>query len=133
MRFGFGGGRGRGRGRGMGKGRGRQNRMMDGDANCVCPNCNTIALHQPGVPCFQTDCPNCGASMTRQFSAIGSTPQVQLGKPVIDQSLCNGCQRCLAVCPFSAIVIEENKAIIHHESCNNCRICVPSCPVSAIQ
>ena len=133
MQFGFGGGGGRGPGRGMGRGWGRHHRMMDGDVNCVCPNCNTVTLHQRGVPCFQTVCPNCGSAMTRQFNAIGSAPQAQSGKPVVDQNLCNGCQQCVAVCPLGAIEIKDNKAIIHPESCNNCRVCVRSCPVSAIQ
>jgi len=35
--------------------------------NCICPNCNTTVPHKPGIPCFQTKCPNCGFSMLRQF------------------------------------------------------------------
>lgn len=134
MQSGFGGGGGRGRGgHGMGRGRGRHHRMMDSDVNCICPQCNTVAPHQRGVPCFQTMCPNCGAAMTRQFSAIESAPQGQVIKPVVNADLCNGCQRCIAICPFGAIEIVENKAVVHPESCNNCRVCVRACPVSAIQ
>jgi Pyruvate/2-oxoacid:ferredoxin oxidoreductase delta subunit len=141
MPFGFGGGGGRGHGHGMGRGRGRNFGMMESDANCVCPQCNTIAPHQRGVPCFQTICPRCGAAMTRQFNAVASTqqpqsfsstPQQQSFVPVVDQALCTGCQRCVAVCPFGAIEIVDKKAVIQADSCNNCRVCVSSCPESAI-
>ncbi len=67
------GGQGLEKGRGMGrcqsKGRGRMggNRAGAGPAGeCICPNCSTTVQHQAGVPCYQTDCPECGAKMMRQ-------------------------------------------------------------------
>jgi len=58
---GRGGGRGMGRGGGAGAGPG---------GSCICPQCGTKVPHQPGVPCFQVKCPQCGANMVRE----GITP-----------------------------------------------------------
>jgi len=69
MPFGFGKGRLRGKlGKGHRWGRGRRGFESDGPpANCICPACGTVVPHQPGVPCFQTECPQCSSPMTRRF------------------------------------------------------------------
>jgi len=73
MPFGF----GRGRGRRIGWGGGRNFRGGRGAGNfgpgafpdnCICPNCGVVIPHRPGLPCFQTKCPQCNSRMTRQFS-----------------------------------------------------------------
>lgn len=74
MPFGFRRGKG---GRGWGGGRGFRGGRRWGwfglggpyapQETCICPNCQTVVPHERGLPCFQTRCPNCGTSMTRQF------------------------------------------------------------------
>ena len=55
-------------GKGAGKCvRNRQCRKIGSETNCICPRCNTLIPHQRGIPCFQTNCPNCGTPMTRKF------------------------------------------------------------------
>ena len=55
----FGGGRRRFRGmRGFGRGVGVS-------GYCVCPQCGHRQPHERGVPCGQTQCPKCGANLTR--------------------------------------------------------------------
>ena len=39
---------------------------MGSNDRCVCPNCNTETDHQPGVPCKEHRCPQCGAPMVRK-------------------------------------------------------------------
>jgi len=58
--------RGGGR-RGQSGGRGRMggSKAAGPGGQCICPNCNTTAPHQVGVPCYNQTCPNCGAKMTR--------------------------------------------------------------------
>jgi hypothetical protein len=66
---GMGPGTGRGAGgRGAGGGgRGRMGGMGAGaDGKCICPSCGTVVDHKIGVPCYEINCPKCGAKMTRQ-------------------------------------------------------------------
>jgi len=49
----------------------------------------------------------------------------------VDDELCNGCESCLANCPYGGINIVNNKACIT-EDCNLCGACVEECPTEAI-
>lgn|GEM_PF-276535 len=60
---GQGGGRGQQRGGGMGRGGGR---ALGPGGECVCPSCGEKVPHQQGVPCYEMNCPKCGAKMTRK-------------------------------------------------------------------
>jgi len=62
--FGQGAGTGKGQGRGRGMGGGGRPGMGPG-GDCVCPGCGQKAPHQPGTPCTEVKCPNCGAAMLR--------------------------------------------------------------------
>jgi len=35
--------------------------------NCICSQCELVVPREPGIPCFQRNCPKCGSLMTRQF------------------------------------------------------------------
>lgn len=49
---------------------------------------------------------------------------------IIDK--CIGCGKCIPVCPYQAIELEDTKAIIDLAACTLCGACVPVCPVDAI-
>lgn len=49
----------------------------------------------------------------------------------VDIEKCNGCEVCVASCPFGAIEMQEGKAVIT-EACTFCGACVEVCPVEAI-
>ena len=52
------------------------------------------------------------------------------GIKVVEEK-CTGCKKCVPICPFSAIEIENKKAkILSH--CNLCGACVDACPYEAI-
>ncbi len=36
--------------------------------NCICLKCGEKVSHQPGLPCRNTKCPKCGATMIREGS-----------------------------------------------------------------
>jgi len=57
-----GGGQGRAGGRGGMGGR----RAAGPSGTCICPNCGNKEIHQAGQPCYQRQCPACGARMRRE-------------------------------------------------------------------
>jgi len=65
------GGSGPGTGRGIGRGGGGGGRMGGNrpgagpSGECVCPSCGSIMPHQVGTPCYNLNCPKCGAKMAR--------------------------------------------------------------------
>ena len=49
----------------------------------------------------------------------------------VDPANCNGCGRCVADCPYEAILLSEaKKAIVSAERCAACGICAGACPSS---
>jgi uncharacterized protein len=40
----------------------------EGPGFCICLHCNTKIAHQPGVPCRESTCPQCGHKMIRENS-----------------------------------------------------------------
>ncbi len=62
----------RGQGPGTGRGQGRSSEMgvgkrsgMGPGGDCVCPSCGQKTPHQPGTPCTEVKCSNCGTAMLR--------------------------------------------------------------------
>jgi ferredoxin/coenzyme F420-reducing hydrogenase delta subunit len=57
---------------------------------------------------------------------------------VVNLDNCNGCMRCFADCPFSAITMQprsdgaafEREAVVDPDLCVSCGICVGSCPTA---
>ncbi len=45
---------------------------------------------------------------------------------------CIGCGKCVKVCPYEAITLENNLAYIDPFKCKLCRKCAPECPTNAI-
>jgi ferredoxin len=49
----------------------------------------------------------------------------------VDPANCNGCGRCVADCPYQAILLSDaRKAIVSPERCAACGICAGACPSS---
>ncbi len=51
----------------------------------------------------------------------------------IDEALCNGCGRCVSVCPSETITMRENKAMVTGTDSLNCGHCQAVCPTDAIR
>ena len=49
----------------------------------------------------------------------------------IDLQKCNGCSKCVEVCPANAMKIENEKAVVSNE-CIECGVCINECPSEAI-
>ena len=51
----------------------------------------------------------------------------------LDQEACNGCGRCVEVCPHGVFRIEERKSwIVDRDACMECGACARNCPVDAV-
>jgi heterodisulfide reductase subunit A len=53
----------------------------------------------------------------------------------IDEKMCSGCGTCLSLCPYKAIVRDEQRkiAVIDQALCKGCGTCVAACPSGAAQ
>ena len=45
---------------------------------------------------------------------------------------CTGCEKCVDVCRYDSVVVENNLAIIDPEKCKLCKDCVEVCPSKVI-
>ncbi|MEX0637979.1 MAG: cytochrome b N-terminal domain-containing protein [Burkholderiales bacterium] len=52
------------------------------------------------------------------------------GAPVaqVDPANCNGCGRCVADCPYEAVILVGKRARVFDERCAACGICAGACP-----
>ena len=51
----------------------------------------------------------------------------------LDRRLCNGCERCIEVCPHEVLSLVEGKArIMDRASCMECGACANNCEPGAI-
>ncbi|PIU52032.1 hypothetical protein COS91_01320 [Candidatus Desantisbacteria bacterium CG07_land_8_20_14_0_80_39_15] len=55
------------------------------------------------------------------------------GYAIVDENLCNGCERCSKIGHCCAIEIKNKKAFVNKEKCLACSTCTDICPKSAIK
>jgi len=60
------------------------------------------------------------------------TEKVSVKIPFADQSLCNGCRKCVDFCKFNALAYVKNRLIVFDEVCHSCGGCFLVCPQKAI-
>ena len=52
---------------------------------------------------------------------------------IINEQACNGCGKCISLCRFDAIGLDENQRVkINELKCEGCGFCIIACPNSAI-
>jgi hypothetical protein len=57
-----------GGGRRQGSGRRRGSQGLGSGGRCICAKCGHAQAHQPGRPCIDERCPECGGTMLREGS-----------------------------------------------------------------
>ena len=75
------------------------------------------------------------AAASRAVTVLTST-ELRVGGVVaeINQNRCTGCNVCVTVCPYQAIILDEkNKAVVNEALCKGCGTCVSSCRSGAPQ
>ncbi|MCK4424582.1 4Fe-4S binding protein [Candidatus Bathyarchaeota archaeon] len=74
-------------------------------------------------------CLNCGPCA----ECLAEIGLCEIDKPIIDESLCTGCNVCVSICPFGAISKnDKGVAQVDDEVCKGCGICAAHCPENAI-
>jgi uncharacterized Fe-S center protein len=53
-------------------------------------------------------------------------------KPIFNAQSCQYCGICAEVCPFNAIIMEEERIMIKDNTCFGCGVCVENCPSEAL-
>jgi len=53
-------------------------------------------------------------------------------KAFVEPERCDGCGRCIEICPPNAIALTDGKAGIDPFLCSGCGACIPVCPTEAI-
>jgi MinD superfamily P-loop ATPase len=61
-----------------------------------------------------------------------SEETITIGKPVVDQSLCDGCKICSDACAFKALAVIKGSLLIFSEICHSCGLCYHLCPQGAL-
>ncbi|MFQ5836422.1 MAG: 4Fe-4S dicluster-binding protein, partial [Candidatus Bathyarchaeia archaeon] len=53
----------------------------------------------------------------------------------VNEELCTGCAKCVDICPFQAISLDEAKEVakVLEAKCTGCGSCASTCPVGAMQ
>jgi ferredoxin len=72
------------------------------------------------------------------FMAPWLPPKATPPVAVVDLENCNGCQRCVEDCPYSAVMMQprtdgsryEQEAVVDPDLCVSCGICVGACPTA---
>lgn len=60
------------------------------------------------------------------------TKDVSVSVPVIDKDKCKGCQKCVDICQFNALVYTRKGLVLFEKLCHACGACMLVCPGGAI-
>jgi len=74
-----------------------------------------------------------GEPNSYQYKSNGTTFLLKGDRVTFNHNYCNGCGKCVKVCPLGIIELQKRKASTSHElDCTLCRLCVNNCRQRAI-
>ena len=79
---------------------------------------------------LDVEAPNLHLFLHPSFSA---TTAAKMEVPEIDESSCNRCRACVAICQFKAIGLLGDAILTFPEMCHGCGACMAVCPQEAIR
>ena len=95
-----------------------------------------IRIERNGQHCFSVQCRHCDDPICVYSCLTGAMTRDPVnGLITVDEEKCMGCWTCLLVCPYGALVRDENRHII--SKCDLCPdrevpACVANCPNEAL-
>ncbi|MDD4316707.1 MAG: 4Fe-4S binding protein [Clostridia bacterium] len=94
-----------------------------------------LVIESKGTATFALSCRHCHDAICVK-SCISGAMTRENGVTRLDREKCVGCQTCVLVCPFGAVVVSEDGIIDKCELCTNNREgepkCVRGCPNGAL-
>lgn len=63
---------------------------------------------------------------------VVSNENITIKMPSVDNSLCNGCRKCVDFCKYNALAFIKDKPFVFEEVCHSCGGCSLVCPEKAI-
>ena len=64
--------------------------------------------------------------------SVSRTQSVSVKIPVVDETRCVGCRKCVDFCQYNALAFIKNKPLLFEEVCHSCGGCVLLCPETAL-
>ncbi|MEG6523606.1 ATP-binding protein [Desulfotomaculum sp. 1211_IL3151] len=58
--------------------------------------------------------------------------EISVKIPKVDETLCNGCRKCVDFCKFNALAYIVNNLLVFEEVCHSCGGCILFCPEKAL-
>ena len=103
--------------------------MSDRNATGVVFNIQKFSVNDgPGIRTvvFLKGCP-----LRCQWCANPESQSV-LPQMLWDSKKCLHCENCVAVCPFDAVSVQDDRIQVDPQRCQSCKLCVQGCPVEAL-
>ena len=61
-----------------------------------------------------------------------SGENISIKMPIVDDTLCKGCRKCVDFCKFNALAFIKNKPYVIEDVCHSCGGCIFVCPAKAL-
>ena len=57
---------------------------------------------------------------------------ITIKMPIVDDTRCNGCRKCVDFCKFNALAYIKNRPYVFEDVCHSCGGCLLVCPEKAV-
>jgi uncharacterized protein (DUF362 family)/Pyruvate/2-oxoacid:ferredoxin oxidoreductase delta subunit len=90
-----------------------------------------VPVAQVKIPKFELP-PLCGLTWGLPFLMRMGLKNAVTSKPISDEAVCVGCERCVEICPPHALKREGERLAFDYKKCIRCFCCQEICPEGAI-
>jgi len=97
-------------------------------------SCITADFIAQSQSCFAIDCDVDAANLYLLFDQKVEKEEkfISGSHPVIDETLCRGCGKCVSKCHYNALSMVDGKVVVDEIACEGCELCSRVCPMGAI-